>query len=191
MNLEATRRWLVWSWLALGLAAESCGHWPVTRGDAASTGSSETALADSLRLLWQFRLDGLGFDSGPIIAAGRVYAADADGQIVALTLTDGQPLWTQKLATGFMASPAYHEGRLYIGDLDGVVRALDASTGEVVWTFDAQREIDAGANFYQNNLLVTSQSGSLLALDRQQGTLQWQYDTDDQLRCNPGGKLTF
>ncbi len=165
----------------------------MTRGNSSSTGSTDDPLAESLDLLWQYRLDGLGFDSGPIIADSCVFAADADGHIVALSLDSGQELWKKKLDTGFIASPAWHDGVLYLGDLDGVVRAIDPRTGEEKWQFDAEREIDAGANFYKEQVLVTSQSGSLISLDRHSGKLLWRYETDDQLQCGPtlAGNLTF
>jgi outer membrane protein assembly factor BamB len=169
------------------------GDWPLTRGDAASSGSSASPLPVEPELLWEFKLGGLGFDSGPIIADGRVFAADADGILICLSLSTGELLWKKTLETGFMASPAYNDGAIYIGDLDGVVRSLDASTGEIRWEYDAQQEIDAGANFFKDTVLVTSQSGSLLALDRASGELKWRYETDDQLQCGPtlAGNLTY
>lgn len=167
--------------------------WPMSRGDASSTGATATPLPLPLELTWQYRLEGLGFDSGPIIAESTVYAADADGQIVALSLKDGSQIWKKKFEAGFMASPAWHEGVLYLGDLDGIIRALDPKTGDEKWSYNAEREIDAGANFFKDKVLMTSQSGSLIALDRQQGKLLWQYETEDQLQCGPtlAGNLTF
>lgn len=167
--------------------------WPMTRGDAASTGASANSLTLPLKILWQYRLEGLGFDSGPVVAGTTVFAADADGQIVALSLDSGLEIWKQKLDTGFMASPAWHDGVLYLGDLDGVIRAMDPATGQVSWQYNAEREIDAGANFFKEKVLFTSQSGSLIALDRRQGKLLWQYETDDQLQCGPtlAGSLTL
>lgn len=177
------------NWVTLVARAD----WPVTRGDAASSGASTAPLSDSLELLWQYRLEGLGFDSGPIVADSTVFAADADGNIVALTLETGRELWKKRMDTGFMASPAWSEGVLYLGDLDGVVRAMDPKTGDEKWQFNAEREIDAGANFFKDQVLITSQSGSLIALGRDAGNLLWKYETEDQLQCGPtlAGNLTF
>jgi len=183
--------------VAAALASMACysirADWPMTRGNSASTGATASPLPLPLDLLWQYRLEGLGFDSGPIVAESTVFAADADGQIVALSLQDGSERWKKKLETGFMASPAWHQGVLYLGDLDGVIRAMDPMTGQEKWQYDAKREIDAGANFFEDKVLMTSQSGSLIALDRHQGKLLWQYETDDQLQCGPtlAGNLTF
>jgi outer membrane protein assembly factor BamB len=165
----------------------------MTRGNAASTGATATSIPEQPQLLWEFRLGGLGFDSGPIVAGGKVFAADADGHLLCLSLSSGELIWKNKFETGFTASPAYHDGHLFIGDLDGVIRAINALSGETLWEYDAKREIDAGANFFGGNVLVTSQSGSLLALDQKDGRLIWQYETDDQLQCGPtlAGNLTY
>ena len=167
--------------------------WPVARGDSAGSGAVQQNLPDQLQVLWEYKLKGLGFDSGPVVANQTVFAADADGHVVALRLSDGGELWKKKFETGFMAAPAYREGVLYVGDLDGVLRALDAKTGDTLWEYNTQREIDAGANFYGDSVLVTSQSGNLFSVACTDGSLKWQYETGDQLQCSPSlaGKLTF
>ena len=183
--------------VAVFFACIVCGSaladWPMTRGDSASRGVAKDSLPVPLDMIWQYRLEGLGFDSGPIIVGSTVFAADADGNVVALSLESGNEIWKRKLDTGFMASPAWNDGMLFLGDLDGVIRALEPATGEEKWQYNAEREIDAGANFFGDKVLVTSQSGSLIALDRHRGNLLWQYETDDQLQCGPTlvNNLTF
>ncbi|MBX3420889.1 MAG: PQQ-binding-like beta-propeller repeat protein [Pirellulaceae bacterium] len=193
-NWQLFNGWLTLAtWLLIGWSQITTADWPLPRGTAEGTGATAEVLADQLELLWEHRQGGLGFDSGPIIAAGKVFAADADGNLLALNLDTGQVVWKLKLDTGFMSSPAYHEQTIYIGDLDGVIRAHNAHTGQELWSYNAEREIDAGGNFFGDSLLMTSQSGSLLAIDRRNGRLLWRYDTEDQLQCGPtlAGHLTF
>ncbi|MFO0944095.1 MAG: PQQ-binding-like beta-propeller repeat protein [Pirellulales bacterium] len=167
--------------------------WSLPRGNHASTGASEVSLPEKIDVLWEYEIKGLGFDAGPIIAEGTVFAADADGNVIALKLNNGEALWKKKFDASFLASPAFDAGAVYIGDTDGKLHALDATNGNEKWVYDAKREIDAGANFYGDNVLVTSQSGSLFAVSKKDGQLQWQYETGDQLQCGPtlAGKLTF
>ncbi len=187
------------SFIALACVFASLSHsavradWPLTRGTATGSGTTESPLPENLELLWQYKIDGLGFDVGPIIASGTVFAADADGNVMALSLESGKEIWKKFLDSGFMAAPAYSEGIVYVGDVYGIIRALDAKSGEERWHYDAQHEIDGGANFFDGAVLVTSQGGSLLSLNRTDGTLQWKYDTDDQLQCaaSLAGNLTF
>ncbi len=167
--------------------------WALPRGNSASTGSTATSVPEKIDILWEYKIKGLGFDAGPIVAKSNVYAADADGNVIALKLGSGDELWKKKFDASFLASPAYDDGVLYIGDTDGKLHALDALSGEEKWEYDTKREIDAGANFYGDNVLVTSQSGNLFAISKKDGQLQWQYETGDQLQCGPSlaGKLTF
>jgi outer membrane protein assembly factor BamB len=167
--------------------------WPLSRGNSASTGATNDSLPDQLEILWQYQIKGLGFDAGPIVADGIVFAADADGNVLALSLETGKELWKKKFEAGYLASPAYHKGTLFLGDMDGMLRALDPKTGQAKWEYNVKREIDAGANFYGDSVLVTSQSGSLVAVSQSEGKLLWQYETGDQLQCAPSlaDKLTF
>lgn len=167
--------------------------WPMGRGNAAGTGATSGTLSDNLELLWEVELGGLGFDAGPIIAADKVFVADAEGRIFALNLSDGSEVWKRQWETGFLASPSYDQEILYAGDYSGKLRALDATSGEEKWTFDAEMEIDASPNFYGDAVLFTSQNGNLYAVDRETGKELWHYETGDQLQCGAtlAGSRTF
>ena len=192
-----------WS-LALGLCGWICqlalcaplgwaADWPMGRGNQAGTGATTDELPKQPELLWEYTIEGLGFDAGPIIAAGTVYAADHSGHVLALDLATGKPRWQIELETGFVASPAYRDGRLYAGDYDGVLHAFDAQTGKELWKHETGMEIDASPNFHGDKLLFTSQNGKLVALDATSGRLLWEYETGDQLQCGAtlAGDQTF
>ncbi|QDV24964.1 Outer membrane protein assembly factor BamB precursor [Aureliella helgolandensis] len=175
------------------IVSARAADWPMGRGNVAGTGATDEPLPDSLELLWEVELKGLGFDAGPIIAGGVVYAADHDGRIFALQLATGKELWRRELETGFVASPAIDGDTLYVGDYEGNLHALDAQTGKEKWVFTAGLEIDASPNFYGDLVLLTSQDGILYGLSKANGQLKWKYETGDQLQCGPtlAGKQTF
>lgn len=182
--------WILVGGMHLGIVRAA--DWPMGRGNAAGTGATSEELPE-LELLWELELDGLGFDAGPIIAAGSVFAADHDGRVFAIDLENGQERWRVEMDTGFVASPAYRDGLLFVGDYDGVLHALDAMNGHEKWKFETGLEIDASPNFHGQNVLVTSQDGSLYAIDRGTGKSVWQYETGDQLQCGAtlSGDRTF
>lgn len=167
--------------------------WPMGRGNVAGTGATTETLPDKLELLWEVDVDGLGFDAGPIIADGRVFAADHSGRVLAIDLSSGQVLWRIELDTGFVASPAFKDSTLYVGDYDGTLHAFDANTGKEKWQYKTEMEIDASPNFYEDKVLFTSQNGNLYALNVETGKLEWQYETGDQLQCGAtlAGDQTF
>ena len=64
--------------------------------------------------MWQKRLGG-EYSSSPIVADGRIYCPDQDGQTTVLSATEPYDvLATNKLADGCMASPAVYDGALYL-----------------------------------------------------------------------------
>src|SRR5690606_39114011 len=125
------------------------------RGNVAGTGATSEALPDDPQLLWEVNVDGLGFDAGPIIAGGRVYAADHNGRVLALELASGKQVWRVELDTGFVASPAYKDGMLFAGNYDGILHAFDANNGQEKWRFETGMEIDASPNFHADKVLFT------------------------------------
>jgi len=198
MSRSQTLFTLLWAkcllcWSTGLISVSQAADWPMGRGNVAGTGATTESLPAQPELLWEFNIKGLGFDAGPIIADGKVFAADHSGHVLALDLASGKLLWKQSLDTGFVASPAYREGMLYVGDYDGVLHALEASTGSEKWKYVTDMEIDASPNFYEGKVLFTSQNGNLMAVDALTGQLVWQYETGDQLQCGAtlAGDLTF
>lgn len=197
MRCSNAVRWMALS-LCLGLVPAVVGvslaeDWPMGRGNVAGTGATSESLPDNPQLLWEFDVDGLGFDAGPIIAAGRVYAADHNGRVLALDLASGKQVWRVELDTGFVASPAYKDGTLFVGDYDGTLHALDAKDGQEKWRFETGMEIDASPNFHTDKVLFTSQNGKLYSVHADSGKLAWEYETGDQLQCGAtlAGDRTF
>lgn len=179
--------------VALAIQSTHADDWPLGRGDAAGTGATSQSLPADMELLWEVDVEGLGFDAGPIIAQGKVFAADHDGRVLAIDLLSGDELWRIELDTGFVSSPAYRDGVLFVGDYDGTLHALDASNGQSKWRYETGMEIDGNPNFFQDRVLFTSQSGDLYAVRVADGSLAWKYETGDQLQCGPtlAGDKTF
>ena len=179
-------------WLTLSQPLEAA-DWPMGRANPQGTGATPDELPPDLQLLWQFDIDGLGFDAGPIIADGKVFANDHDGRVLAIALDSGTEEWRQELDTGFVASPAYRDGVLYAADYDGNLRAMDASSGKELWHFETGYEINGSPNFYGEAILFTSQDGALYAVRQTDGKLIWKYETGDQLQCGAtlAGSRTF
>ncbi len=169
---------------AAALAADE-SSWPLFRGDSACTGVARTTLPETLQLQWTFRVPNGAFEGTATIAENRVFVADLDGKLHALSLDHGQLLWEFATEVGFSTAPSYLSGRLYLGDFDGVFYCVDAATGTLVWKFAAEGEIDSSANFHAGNVLFGSQDATLYCLDAIGGELRWKHQIDDQIRCTP------
>jgi hypothetical protein len=138
--------------------AGAAGDWPQTDHDAsanrANTTESVITPANAPRLTWVRGLAaapegpneaycGVGW-TAPVIAGGRVYAAQS-GRIVVHDLATGALVWQRDLAGGTLESllqvHAVTGGRVFVRDVfcsdsdpSGPVRAFDAATGAPLWS---------------------------------------------------------
>jgi outer membrane protein assembly factor BamB len=80
-------------------------------GDA---GTATLLDAHSGKAVWQKRLGG-EFSASPVLAAGRIYASNQNGDTVVLSASDPYAvLATNTLDDGCMASPAVFAGAIYL-----------------------------------------------------------------------------
>ncbi len=72
-----------------------------------------------------------GLPGAPVIAGGRVYMANAGGEIAALRLTNGSEIWT--LPAGATDAPAVIGGAVFIVSDTSQLLRIDAASGRVLW----------------------------------------------------------
>jgi len=134
---------------------EETGEWNTYHGDAALSGVASATLPDQLVTLWRFRA-GAAVLNTPVAAAGRVFVANAKGEILATDL-NGELLWSLKLTKGVKedgtpleevidAPLACFDDALLVGTADGTLYAIDAATGEERWRYEVGGPILGTAN---------------------------------------------
>ncbi len=158
------------------------------------------AAADG-RSLWQHRFDADGelpgvhdkhnlSSASPLTDGERVYAWFATGQIVALDVGSGEPVWQRNLAGdyapfvidwGHASSPALHGELLYLlcdHEPDAYLVALDRRSGEEKWRVERPE----GTSAWSTPLVVDGPQGAELivnsnaridAYDPETGELLW------------------
>jgi outer membrane protein assembly factor BamB len=163
--------------------------WPVVRGDILGSGVAQSALPDTLDVVWTYKAtDESGFDATPVIAGGVVYIGDNAGTFHAVRLADGKALWTKTFEdSSFAGGAAIDEDRLFVGDLNGVVRCLATSDGTQIWeSAPLDGEIYAGPSVHGEDVLVTSEAGTLSWLNVADGKQRLpNFQIDAPLRCTP------
>jgi len=113
--------------------------WPAYRHDSRRSGCAGCTLPDQLRPLWQ--RDVGGATSQPIVADGRLLAAETDAHTVhCLDAEAGKPLWTFTAGGRIDSPPTFHKGLVLFGSTDGWVYCLRGSDGQLVWRFRAAPE---------------------------------------------------
>ncbi len=166
-------------------APQRLADWPLPGGNATHA-MHHLALADDLALAWRASI---GAGSGgasqllarPVVAGGRVFAIDSQGQITAFDAADGRRLWqttpesmrtSDRLRSGAIA---YAEGRLFTTTAGGDVLALDAADGGELWQRRLFAPIRTAPTPVGDRLLVTTSTNQTFALDVQSGDVLWQH----------------
>lgn len=168
--------------------------WWFFRGDAKATGFvPDSKLPEKLEVVWEFESDRSAFEGSPVVATGRVIAADLDGHLWCLDLATGKKTWSIETETSYIASPTLRGDHIFLGDADGIFHCYSAKDGKEIWKYESFAQIDSSANFYDGNVLFGSQDATLYCLDAKTGQEQWKHATDDQIRCSivVAGDLTY
>lgn len=103
----------------------------------------------------------------------RVYAASADGKVVAYDAVSGERAWRSDVDYPITAGPGAGDGRVAVADRDGGIIALDGRSGEVLWRQDITAEVLAPPVLGGERVFVRTADGRLLALAADSGELLW------------------
>lgn len=104
-----------------------------------------------------------------------LYFSLADSRVVALSLTDGMPLWEQQL-TGTLSEPAAGSDRVFVGSTDNAFYALDAERGGIEWRWRGGGDV-IGAAVDGDVVYYASLDNVLKAVNRGNGHQRWKKGT--------------
>jgi polyvinyl alcohol dehydrogenase (cytochrome) len=185
-----------------------------TRFQSADAAGMTARDVPQLKLKWAFGLPGA--NSGgtqPVVAGGRIYVGDAEGDLFALDAKSGCIYWRIEIEAGIRSAITLGERSgaglsAYFGDQAANMYAVDAATGKVLWKVQVddhpQAAITAASALYVGRLYVPVSSreeskvidpkypccafrGSVLALDAATGNRIWKTYMIDEASM-PGHK---
>ena len=160
-------------------------NWAQFRGNPRLTGVSGSAVPDSLKQIWTYEA-GDSIESSAAIVGGTVLIGSQKGELVSLSLDNGQVYW--KYSTGAPigeSSPAYGNGVVYIGDLSGVLHAVNAPDGKRLWTFKSGNEIKSSPVVVGDRVLIGSYDENLYCLSTRNGSVLWKVKTNGPVHSTP------
>lgn len=172
-----------------GLAAQFHGE-PVIAGerlviptDADPEGHIYSFDADSGDLLWKKRMD-RGVATTPLLIDGRIVAVSAVGEVVALDVTSGKAVWTEKPVgvlkpIPFVQAPAHSGKRLFVTDNTNQMLALDSVTGATLWTTRLDARANTSAVVVGNKVVVGTDDGHLNWIEARSGRLEKRIRLDE------------
>ncbi|WP_298446937.1 outer membrane protein assembly factor BamB [uncultured Marinobacter sp.] len=134
----------------------------------------------TLKTVWEMSV-GDGHDGdflylAPLNAGDVVYAASADGELVAVNSETGKLLWERELQDRIFAGVGGDLEQLYLVTREADLVALSREDGQELWRSALPTEALAAPQ--SNGSLVVAQTtdGRVLAFDTADGEILWQYD---------------
>ncbi len=154
-----------------------------------SSGELTAYLTASGRPIWEEDLTGIRGSSGlaalndvagdPVISDGVVYAASQSGRLAAISLRDGDRLWTRNI--GGAQAPYVAGNAVFFVTESGDLHGLDRATGDTAWRTplgafqdpDDREEaiVWAGPVLAGRRLLLTSSTQRLISVDPMTGQI--------------------
>jgi outer membrane protein assembly factor BamB len=180
----ATRRLII---LLLAMSLSGCStvkSWFTFSEDEAT---EPAALLDivpevNIRKLWSTGVgDGQGdgfYHLRPAIDGDTIYAAGADGTVLALDRMKGKRRWKLDLELPLSGGVGVGNGMILLGSADGDILALNAGDGSELWRTQVHGEVLAPPQTNGNVVIVQSYDGRLQAINAEDGAALWVYDSN-------------
>lgn len=112
----------------------------------------------------------------PAADGERLFAASADGEVVALDRLTGDKFWEVELDLPISGGVGAGYGLVMVGTLKGEVIALDASSGEEKWRARVTSEVLSAPATNGDVVVVQTQDDRLIAFDASTGNQRWIYE---------------
>jgi outer membrane protein assembly factor BamB len=149
---------------------------------AMDSGAGLTAVSTSGATLWSVDLTPAGA-RGPALSgggiaygSGRVFAATANGEVVAIDPASGGVVWRQKLGAPAAGAPTVADGMVYVVGRDSTAWAINAKDGKVAWQLAGGTAVTgivgAGAPVVTSSTVLFPFSTGELAAALKKGGLQ-------------------
>lgn len=143
--------------------------------------------ADDGRVLWKspLRFNPWG---GPSVAEGRVVVpcssirydpqkvGSAQGEVVAVKLSDGSVDWRFETGAGVLGSVALAGGSAVFADTSGRIRALDVRTGQLRWEHRGEHPFFAAPAVAGETVYAADLKGGVRAVGLRDGKLLWKLE---------------
>lgn len=112
----------------------------------------------------------------PAIDGQNIYAASADGTVMAINKETGRVLWRERTDLPITGGVGAASGLVLVGTLDARVVAFDQSSGEQMWTTAATSEVLAAPQTDGLRVVVQTIDGRLIGYDARDGERLWIYE---------------
>ncbi len=119
--------------------------------------------------------------AGPVVANGRVFAIDTDGDVSAFNLQDGARVWSTDITPEdesnavVTGSVSVYDNRVFVTSGYAEVLALDATDGKILWRTPLTAPVRAAPSLSGERVFVTTVDNQLIALAADDGRKLWEH----------------
>ncbi|HEY6062251.1 MAG TPA: PQQ-binding-like beta-propeller repeat protein [Chitinophagaceae bacterium] len=124
---------------------------------------------------WRFSSDA-NIISTPCVTNGLVIFGNQHGEVVALSLKDGNKKWSVMTGGSIFSSPAATNGKIVFGSSDGFVYCLNSKNGGLIWKKQTNAPV-LGSPLIQGDSVFIGGSKAFFALELKNGGELWRYDS--------------
>ncbi len=109
----------------------------------------------------------------PAIDGDRIFAADVNGEVMALDRFNGDVVWKKKFKLPISGAVGAGYGLVLLGSLKGDVIALDSGSGKRIWRAKVPSEVLAAPVTNGDVVVVQTQDDRVIGLDADTGQQLW------------------
>lgn len=178
-------RWLLTIGLVLSLSAcSTISGWFDSDDDDPRKPAELIDIDQSVKIkkLWSHGVgngQGKGFYKiQPAMKGDVIYAASADGELLAVDRSSGKKLWDTELDIPLSGGVGVYEDTLLLGSNDGMVLRVDANSGALIWSSRLTGEVLSPPQSDGSIVVVNTLDGKLQGLDYETGESVWVYDSN-------------
>ena len=162
------------------LFISACSSTPTGREPAELT---DFDVEKSAKEVWDYSVgNGQGnsyYRITPVIDGDEIFAASADGVVVALKKDSGKKVWKKSHDLNISGGVGVGSAMLFIGTSDGEVVALDRLTGDIVWNSPVNSEVLGAPQTNGEVVVVQTYAGEVVGLKLEDGERLWSYNSQE------------
>lgn len=123
--------------------------------------------------------DSGNFDFTPVLDAGFVYGASAEGIVSKVDASNGRHVWRLNINETISGGVGFGGGLVLVGSNQGNLYAIDVS-GKLLWKSRLSSEILSVPRYFDGKVIVRTGDNHIFGIDASDGNKKWIYE-----RTNP------
>ncbi|PKL19374.1 MAG: hypothetical protein CVV49_00765 [Spirochaetae bacterium HGW-Spirochaetae-5] len=133
---------------------------------------------------WTVKIDEKVITLTPLVHKDIIYFGCYSGTFYAVSLDDGDIIWTFKSGGPIYSSPIVVDKSIYFGSEDGFVYSLNDDKGTLNWQFKSSFPVKSSP-VYAFGSIVVANDRTVFSLSPSDGKVLWQTTFDSRIKTSP------